>query len=146
VWASQSAFSKKRFSRLQAIAQGVCFVKIKGGGEDRKMSDGLPEKLLNSVEESRRSFLSKLILGTAFIVPGVASFSMSGLGIDEALAACGNQFSGNQFCGDPLQPPDAVRSLPGNYSGYDYSGQNFKKFESHQSLLHPHEVYRRKPV
>ncbi len=55
------------------------------------MGDGLPEKLLNSLEESRRSFVSKLIRGTAFVVPGVASFSMSGLGLNEALAQAGNQ-------------------------------------------------------
>jgi uncharacterized protein YjbI with pentapeptide repeats len=85
------------------------------------MNNDLPEKLLNSVEESRRSFLSKLILSSAFVVPGVASFSISGLGIDQALAACGNQFCSNQY----REPMEAVRSAPGNYSGYDYSGQNF---------------------
>jgi len=59
------------------------------------MDAGLPEKVLQSLDETRRSFLSKLIVGSAFTVPSVASFSMSGLGIGDALADSSNLLCSN---------------------------------------------------
>ena len=55
------------------------------------MDDKLDPKLLESVDESKRSSLKKLILGSAFAVPIIASFSLSGLGTAEAGAHTGNQ-------------------------------------------------------
>ncbi len=49
------------------------------------------EKVLRNVDQSRRAFLKKLILGSAFAVPAVASFSMSGLGVEKAQAQVSNQ-------------------------------------------------------
>lgn len=46
----------------------------------------LNEDILNSVDESRRDFLRKVIVGTAFAAPLMASFSMDGLLINEAEA------------------------------------------------------------
>jgi hypothetical protein len=57
-------------------------------------ADDILEKVLQTVSKSRRSFLRKLVFGTAFAVPSVASFSMSGLGVGEAFANCSN-LSGN---------------------------------------------------
>lgn len=54
----------------------------------------VPEKVLERVNGSRRSFLRKLILGSAFVVPAVTSFSMGGLGSGEAWG-----FVSNQVCG-----------------------------------------------
>ena len=79
----------------------------------------LPEKVLESVEESRRSFLTRLILGTAFVAPAVASFSMSGLGANEALANCSNLLCSNQGTDCSL-----VGTVTGNFSGCDYAGRN----------------------
>ena len=52
--------------------------------------DHVDEKVLNSVDETRRSFVRKLILGTAFMAPAVASFSMAGISGAEAHQAAGN--------------------------------------------------------
>jgi hypothetical protein len=52
--------------------------------------DYVDEKVLNSVDETRRSFVRKLILGTAFMAPAVASFSMASISGAEAHQAAGN--------------------------------------------------------
>jgi hypothetical protein len=82
----------------------------------------LSEKVLESVEESRRSFLMKLILNTAFVAPAVASFSMSGLGVNEALANCSNLLCSNQGTDCSL-----VGTVTGNFSGCDYAGRNLHR-------------------
>lgn len=59
----------------------------------------LNEDVLNSVDESRRDFLRKVIVGTAFAAPLMASFSMDGLLINAAEASCAsNMFTSNMFC------------------------------------------------
>jgi len=50
----------------------------------------VPEKVLESVDECRRSFVRKLLVTSAFVVPTVMSFRMSGLGVNEASAQTGN--------------------------------------------------------
>ena len=62
----------------------------------------LQEDILKSVPESRRDFLKKMIAGTTFVVPLMASFSMDGLSMDipEADALCPNQ-----AIEGPLSPP-----------------------------------------
>lgn len=74
------------------------------------MSTGaLPEKLLDSVEEPRRAFLRRLILGSAYVVPSVASFSMTGLSAREVTVICNNgsgDFGGSRnqdFAGQNLR-------------------------------------------
>jgi hypothetical protein len=49
----------------------------------------IDEEILNSVDESRRSFLRKVIVGAAFATPIMASFSMDGFFVKEAEANCG---------------------------------------------------------
>lgn len=40
------------------------------------------EKILKEVDENKRDFIKKVIVGTAFAVPVINSFSMDGLKID----------------------------------------------------------------
>ncbi len=54
-------------------------------------SEDAQEKVLRNVDTSRRSFLKKLIVGGAFAAPAVASFSMSGIGVEKVEATPSNQ-------------------------------------------------------
>jgi len=57
------------------------------------MSDNNSDpKLIDRIDESKRASIRKMVLGAAFIVPTVASFSLNGLAINEAHAAiyCSN--------------------------------------------------------
>jgi hypothetical protein len=74
--------------RAFALARFAPRCKPDGGSE---MRDALPQELLTTLSEPRRAFLRKLILGAAFVVPSVTSFSMTGLGLEEAIAQTGNQ-------------------------------------------------------
>jgi Na+/H+-dicarboxylate symporter len=49
-------------------------------------------KLIDRIDESKRTSIRKMVVGAAFIVPTVASFSLNGLAINEAHAAvyCAN--------------------------------------------------------
>ncbi|MGA2961782.1 MAG: hypothetical protein ABSD96_08925 [Candidatus Korobacteraceae bacterium] len=51
------------------------------------MDDQPDPKLLESVDEGKRASLKKLLLGSAFAIPVIASFTMSGLGVNEAHAS-----------------------------------------------------------
>ena len=44
-------------------------------------------KFIEQIDQSKRSSIRKMVLGTAFVVPTIASFSMSGLAVNEAHAA-----------------------------------------------------------
>lgn len=46
---------------------------------DHTEPTGDPSRLLDAVEPSRRSFVKKVAIGSAFAVPVVSSFSMSGV-------------------------------------------------------------------
>jgi hypothetical protein len=54
-----------------------------------------PEDVLSSIDESRREFLKKVIGGTVFAVPLMASFSMDGLSLDAAEATHISNMPGN---------------------------------------------------
>lgn len=43
-------------------------------------------EVLDCVDESKRSALQKLLIGTAYAVPAIASFSLTGLSVNEAHA------------------------------------------------------------
>jgi len=45
------------------------------------------EAALDRVDESKRSSLRKIVLGTAFVAPVVASFAINGMMVTPALAA-----------------------------------------------------------
>jgi hypothetical protein len=49
----------------------------------------MDESTLQGVDETKRATLRRL-MGGAFVTPVVASFAMSGLSIDSALAQCPN--------------------------------------------------------
>ncbi|MBV8576522.1 MAG: hypothetical protein JOZ58_16010 [Acetobacteraceae bacterium] len=52
------------------------------------MSDSdINPKFIERIDASKRSSIRKMVLGTAFVVPAVVSFSMSGLTVSEAFAA-----------------------------------------------------------
>jgi len=60
------------------------------------MDDQLDPKLLDKVDEGRRASLKKILLGSAFAIPVIASFTMSGLGTAEAFPIGGpNTTQGN---------------------------------------------------
>ncbi len=59
------------------------------------MDDQPDPKLLESVDEGKRASLKKILLGSAFAIPVVASFTMSGLGVNEAYASIPNTTHGH---------------------------------------------------
>ena len=68
------------------------------------------EGFLENVDEKRRDFIKKVVVGTAFAVPVINSFSMDGLkihmGVDQAGADAKKGF-------DASVSPDKPGSLPG---------------------------------
>jgi hypothetical protein len=59
------------------------------------MDDQPDPKLLETVDEGRRASLKKILLGSAFAIPVIASFTMSGLGVNEAYAGTRNTTNGH---------------------------------------------------
>jgi hypothetical protein len=47
-------------------------------------------ELLANVDEAKRSFLRKLVIGTAYAAPAVASFSLAGLSAADAQSYVSN--------------------------------------------------------
>jgi uncharacterized protein YjbI with pentapeptide repeats len=95
---------------------------------DPVMAGGdVPEIVLESVDEPRRAFLRKLILGSAFVVPSVASFSMAGLSVGEASVLCANQTTSSIDCsGQNLHGLDLSNGshFNVNFSGANLNGAN----------------------
>jgi hypothetical protein len=54
------------------------------------MSEKKIEELLGKVDVSRREAVRKLIVGAAFSLPVVMSFTMGGIPVHKALAQAGN--------------------------------------------------------
>ena len=54
------------------------------------MSEEKIDALLGKIDADKRATLKRLILGTVFAVPVIASFPIDGLTIDSALAQVGN--------------------------------------------------------
>ena len=54
------------------------------------MSDEKLDALLEKIDADKRDTLKRLILGTVFAIPLIASFPIDGLTIDRALAAGAN--------------------------------------------------------
>ena len=54
------------------------------------MADDTLDRILEQVDQDKRDFLKKVIVGTAFVTPVVASFSMDGLLPNEAFAQSSN--------------------------------------------------------
>jgi len=71
------------------------------------------DRLLDDCHPDRRSFLKSLLLGTAYAVPVITSFSMDGFGLDAAGAQselCGNILPSNLG----FMPADVTVSKQGN--------------------------------
>lgn len=81
----------------------------------------IPEKVLESFDESRRSFLKKLIIGSAFVLPAVTSFSMGSLGVDEAFAGVSNQVC-VALVSNQILECKTTSGKPGDFSGCDFAG------------------------
>jgi hypothetical protein len=70
------------------------------------MSSGdLPEAVLERLDETRRAFINKMIAATPFLVPAVASLTITSFTADEVAA---------QTVSTPL--PTATPSIPANSS------------------------------
>jgi len=54
--------------------------------DDQVGGADVPPELLAQVDEAKRSSLRKLVLGTVYAVPAIASFALSGLSVTEAHA------------------------------------------------------------
>jgi hypothetical protein len=64
-----------------------------------------PEEILSSADSNRRDFLKKVLAGTTFAAPVIASFSMEGLSPENAWAFTPNQTSNQSFCSNmPTSP------------------------------------------
>ena len=79
------------------------------------------EEMLEGVDEKRRDFIKKVVIGTAFAVPVINSFSMDGLkinmGVDQAGADAKDGFDApagpdkpgiEPIAPDPLRPRTPV--------------------------------------
>lgn len=75
------------------------------------MDDQPDPKLLEQVDEGRRASLKK-ILQSAFAIPVIASFAMSGLGVNEAYAGLSNGKTGKGCGGHQHQPPPPPKTDP----------------------------------
>ena len=54
--------------------------------DDQPGGADVDPELLAHVDEAKRSSLRKLVIGTAYAVPAIASFALSGLSVTEAHA------------------------------------------------------------
>jgi hypothetical protein len=54
--------------------------------DDQRDELALDPEVLAHVDEAKRSSLRKLVIGTAYAVPAIASFALSGLSVNEAHA------------------------------------------------------------
>ena len=76
------------------------------------MSDDF-DSVINQVSHDRRTFLRRLIIGTAFAVPIVSSFSMAGIEAAYAGTRHGlrhaNQTDGDRDCDDGVRHPNQKR-------------------------------------
>lgn len=75
------------------------------------------ERIVNSVDASRRDFLRKIIAGAAFAPPLIASFNLDGLSLTDAEAQIGNQC---QFSNQTIGP------FFFDFSGDEYQ-ENFRE-------------------
>jgi hypothetical protein len=73
--------------------------------------DSLEDEVLSKVGMDRRSFIRKLLIGSAFAVPAVASFDMAFLGAGSADATtsnCTNDPYCRQYPPPPYTPPSTT--------------------------------------
>jgi hypothetical protein len=76
---------------------------------ERKMERHFEEKaLLEAVDERRRDFIKKVVVGTAFAVPVINSFSMDGLKLRTGV----NQAGADEKKGFDSVAPDRVAVPP----------------------------------
>lgn len=76
------------------------------------MTDGIDPRVLASVDESRRDILRKLVIGSAFVVPAIASFPMDALAESKATITTGN-IRGIEMRANPGAAKPAGPTTPG---------------------------------
>lgn len=82
---------------------------------DKKLED---DRILDKVDDDKRNFLKKVIIGTAFAAPVINSFSMEGLKID---------LSGRMAKADDFDKPSGFdRAGPGGSGSSGKSGGSGK--------------------
>jgi hypothetical protein len=54
--------------------------------DDQRDATPVASELLEHVDEAKRSSLRKMVIGSAYAVPAIASFSLAGLSTAEAAA------------------------------------------------------------
>ena len=86
------------------------------------MDDQPDPKLLESVDEGRRASLKKILLGSAFAIPVIASFTMTGLGTAEA----GRVGQGN---GTTVGKGDKGHR---RHHGHDHCDRDYKHHKHHE--------------
>jgi hypothetical protein len=58
--------------------------------DDQRDTTSADPHLLNQVDENKRSALRRLVIGAAYAVPAIASFSLAGLSATEAASDVSN--------------------------------------------------------
>ena len=69
------------------------------------------EEMLEDVDEKRRDFIKKVVIGTAFAVPVINSFSMDGLKINMGMQAEAKD-GFDAPAGPDVVAPDPVKPIP----------------------------------
>ncbi len=87
------------------------------------MSDNKIDDVLAGIDTAKRETRSRLITGTAFVAPVVASFAMDGLTVAKAQAQPANG-SGGLVVSDRRLKTDVARvaTLPSGLGLYRYNG------------------------
>ena len=76
------------------------------------MEDGVDPLVLASIDESRRDFVKKMLMASAFVLPAVASFPMDALAQSGSVIGM-NTASGGMLNTKPDAKADPARKAPG---------------------------------
>jgi hypothetical protein len=73
--------------------------------DEREQGDNVDE-VLRRIDPAKRGFLKALVVGSAFVAPTVASFSMEGLSVYQAHAAVGSNITSDRNVKEGFAPVD----------------------------------------
>ena len=77
------------------------------------MADDIDPRILNEVDETRRDIVRRLMLGSAFVLPAVASFPMDALAQAQAPVRTINTTTFDQKTPDGTAKPANPTTIPG---------------------------------